>query len=80
VVVGTIGAGVPEEVLAAAGADVVPVVGRPGDPTELADRYAEPMVGERARSQLQRILDGTYAHVELLVCSREDAPLRLGPR
>lgn len=76
--VGTIGAGVPEEVLLAAGADVVPIVGRPGDPTELADRYVEPMVGERARSQLQRVLDGTYADVGLIVFSRDaDAPLRL---
>ena len=64
-VVATIGAGVPEEVLAAAGADVVPVLGKPGDPTDLADGYVEPMVGERARSQLQRVLDGTYAHVSI---------------
>ena len=64
--VATIGAGVPEEVLVAAGADVVPVTGTPGEPTELADRYIEPMVGERARSQLQRVLDGTYERVELL--------------
>jgi len=78
VVVGTIGVGVPEEVLAAAGADVVPILGRPGDATELADRYVEPMVGARARSQLQRVLDGTYEQVDLIVCSREeDAPLRL---
>ena len=77
-VVATIGAGVPEEVLVAAAADVVPVVGRPGDRTDLADRYLEPMVGERARSQLQRVLDGTYRDAELIVCSREeDAPLRL---
>ena len=77
-VVGTIGAGVPEEVLLAAGAEVVPIVGRPGDGTELADLYVEPMVGERARSQLQRVLDGTYEHVDLIVFSREeDAPLRL---
>ncbi len=77
-VVGTIGAGVPEEVLVAAGARVVPIVGKPGDGTELADRYVEPMVGERARSQLQRVLDGTYAHIDLLAFSREeDAPLRL---
>jgi len=78
VVVGTIGVGVPEEVLAAAGADVVPILGSPGDGTELADRYVEPMVGARARSQLQRVLDGTYEQVDLIVCSREeDAPLRL---
>ena len=77
-VVGTIGVGVPEEVLAAAGADVVPILGSPGDATELADRYVEPMVGARARSQLQRVLDGTYEHVDLIVFSREeDAPLRL---
>lgn len=76
--VGTIGAGVPEEVLVAAGVDVVRIVGRPGDPTDVADRYVEPMVGERARSQLQRVLDGTYADVELIVFSREaEAPLRL---
>jgi hypothetical protein len=78
VVVGTIGAGVPEEVLEAAGVEVVPVVGRAGDPTELADLYVETMIGERARSQLQRVLDGTYEQVELLLFSREeDAPLRL---
>jgi hypothetical protein len=78
VVVGTVGAGVPEEVLVAAGVDVVRVVGSPGDATELADRYVEPLVGERARSQLQRVLDGTYADVELLLFSREEeAPLRL---
>ena len=77
-VVGTIGAGVPEEVLVAAGVDIVRISGAPGAPTDVADRYLEPMVGERARSQLQRVLDGTYRAVELLVCSREeDAPLRL---
>jgi len=78
VLVGTIGAGVPEAVLVAAGVDVVRIVGRPGDPTDVADRYVEPMVGERARSQPQRVLDGTYADVELIVFSREaEAPLRL---
>ena len=57
-VAGTIGCGVPEEVLEAAGVDVVRVEGEPGGPTGLADRYVEPMVGARARSQLQRVLDG----------------------
>jgi len=76
--VGTIGAGVPEEVLVAAGAEVVPIVGEPGGPTGEADRYVEPMVGERARSQLQRVLDGRYDGLDLVLFSREeDAPLRL---
>jgi hypothetical protein len=78
VVVGTVGTAVPEEVLVAAGAEVVPVAGEPGGATDLADRYIEPMVGQRARSQLQRLLDGTYAGLDLLLCSREEeAPLRL---
>lgn len=77
-VVATIGVGVPEEVLVAAGVDVVPVTGIPGEPTALADRYIEPMVGERARSQLQRVLEGTYGGAEMLLFSREDeASLRL---
>ena len=59
-VVGTIGEGVPVEILAAAGVAVVPVVGQPGAPTTLADGFIEPMVGGRVRSQLQRLLDGTY--------------------
>jgi hypothetical protein len=78
VIVGTVGAAVPEEVLAAAAADVIAVTGAPGAPTTLADRYVEPLVGERARSQLQRVLDGTYAELDLLVFSREeDAAIRL---
>ncbi len=77
-VVGTIGDAVPVEILAAAGVDVVTIVGEPGVPTPLADRFIEPMVGERARSQLQRLLDGTYSGLDLLLFSREhDAPLRL---
>jgi hypothetical protein len=76
--VGTIGTGVPEEVLLASGADVVAIEGVPGGPTDLADRHVEPMVGERARAQLQAVLDGSHAGVELLLCSREEeAPLRL---
>ena len=71
-VVGTVGTAVPEEVLVAAGAEVVPVTGEPGGATDLADRYVEPMVGKRARSQLQRLLDGTYAGLDLLLCSREE--------
>jgi hypothetical protein len=78
VIVGTVGAGVPEEVLVAAAVDVVPIEGQPGESTDLADRYVEPLVGERARSQLTRLLDGTYVGLDLLVCSREEeAPLRL---
>ena len=77
-VVGTIGGAVPVEVLAAADVDVVPIVGEAGAPTPLADRFIEPMVGERARSQLQRLLDGTYSGLDLLLFSREhDAALRL---
>ena len=77
-VVGTVGSAVPEEVLAAAGVEVVPIEGAPGASTELADSVIEPMVGERARSQLQRLLDGTYREVELLLFSREqEASLRL---
>jgi hypothetical protein len=78
VVVGTVGEGVPEEVLVAAGVEVVAVAGAPGEPTELAERFVEPMVGERARSQLQRLLDGSYGRLDLLLFSREeDALLRL---
>jgi hypothetical protein len=78
--VATIGAAVPEEVLVAARAEVVPVTGIPGEPTDLADRYIEPMVGERARSQLQRVLDGSYGGADLLLFSREaEASLRLEP-
>jgi hypothetical protein len=77
-VVGTVGASVPEEVPAAAGVEVVVVTGTPGATTTLADDYVEPLVGERARSQLQRVLDGTYSEVDLLLFSREEeAPLRL---
>jgi hypothetical protein len=78
VVVGVLGNGVPEEVLVAAGAETIAIEGSPGGATDLADRYVEPMVGPRARSQLQRLLDGTYAGLDLIVCSREtEAPLRL---
>jgi len=76
--VATIGAAVPEEVLVAARAEIVPVTGIPGEPTDLGDRYIEPMVGERARSQLQRVLDGSYGGADLLLFSRDaEAPLRL---
>ena len=76
--VATIGAAVPEEVLVAARAEIVPVTGIPGEPTDLGDRYIEPMVGERARSQLQRVLDGSYGGADLLLFSREaEASLRL---
>lgn len=76
-VVGTVGGGLPAEVLVAAGVDAVPVTGEPGAPTALADRYIEPMVGERTRSQLQRLLDGTYDLELLLVSREEEAQLRL---
>jgi hypothetical protein len=73
-----LGSAVPEEVLVAAGAETIRIEGAPGAPTDLADRWVEPMVGPRARSQLQRLLDGTYAGLDLIVCSRETEPtLRL---
>lgn len=76
--IGTLGDGVPEEILRAAGADVVEIEGEPGGPTDIADEFVEPMVGERARSQLQRLLDGTYDGLDCIIVSREaDAPLRL---
>ena len=53
-VVGTIGGGVPAEVLVAAGVDVVPVIGEPGGSDGARGSVIEPMVGERTRSQLQR--------------------------
>jgi 2-hydroxyglutaryl-CoA dehydratase, D-component len=78
VIVGTIGEAVPVEILTAADAEVLPIVGVPGEPTPLADRFVEPMVGARARSQLQRVLDGSYGRPDLIVLSREhDALLRL---
>jgi hypothetical protein len=78
VVVGTVGGAVPVEVLAAARAEVVPIVGVPGAATPLADRFVERMIGERARSQLQRLLDGTYPGLDLLLLSSEgDALVRL---
>lgn len=77
-IVGVLGGGVPEEALVAAGVEEVAIDGEPGGPTDLADAYVEPMVGARARSQLQRLLDGTYAGLDLIVCSREtEPPLRL---
>jgi hypothetical protein len=78
VVVGTVGDAVPVEILAAAEVEVVPILGVPGEPTPVADGYVEPLVGERARSQLQRLLDGTYTGLDLVLLSREqDAGLRL---
>jgi hypothetical protein len=67
VVVGTIGDAVPVEILAAAEVDVVPILGEPSAPTPLADRFIEPMVGARSRSQLQRVLDATYGELDLLL-------------
>lgn len=76
--IGTLGEGVPEEILVAAGAHIVEVQGEPGGPTDIADEFVEPMVGARARSQLQRLLDGTYDDLDCVIVSREaDAPLRL---
>lgn len=77
-VVGTVGSAVPEEIIVAAGADVVEIRGVAGMPTDTADRYVEPMVGARARSQLERLLDGGCGGLDLLLFSREEeAPLRL---
>ena len=77
-VIGTIGLDIPDELLVAAKAQSVRIEGEPGGPTDLADRYVEQLLDSRTRSQLQRILDGTYSTVDLLLlCHDSDRSVRL---
>jgi benzoyl-CoA reductase/2-hydroxyglutaryl-CoA dehydratase subunit BcrC/BadD/HgdB len=60
-VVGDVGAAVPLEVFDAAGLRVLRICGDPDAATPLADTVAEAAIDGMARSQLERLLDGTYA-------------------
>jgi len=77
-VVGHVGADVPCELILAAGAVPVRVTGDPGSGTEAADRYLEGAVDGQARSQLERLLDGTYEALDLLLVGTDgEASTRL---
>lgn len=77
-VVGYVGADVPVELIAAAGALPERLHGLPGTDTSLGDKYLGRGLDQSARSMLTRLLDGSYAHLDAVVLSRDcEASLRL---
>ncbi|MBI2756560.1 MAG: 2-hydroxyacyl-CoA dehydratase [Chloroflexi bacterium] len=70
-VIGYLGADIPEELILAAGARPVRVSGRPMPSMPLADRYIGGEVDAVTRSQLERILDGTYGFLDFLVIAHD---------
>lgn len=76
--VGIVGGDVPEEPLRAAGLHPFRLVGAPGAPTPIADRFVERAVDPVARSIFERLLDGTYGWLtRLVLCHDSDATVRL---
>lgn len=75
--VGYLGSDTPIELIEAAGMLPVRVCGDPQGPTDLAERYlgsaGEPMM----RSQLNRLLDGSYSFLDYLVVARDNEGLVL---
>lgn len=68
-VAGCLGHDVPEEILIAAGYLPVQICGEPGKETPNADKYLELAFDKGARSQFERIVNGTYEFLDHLVIS-----------
>ncbi|MFC4117787.1 2-hydroxyacyl-CoA dehydratase family protein [Nonomuraea zeae] len=77
-VVGYVGADVPVELLTAAGFHALRLVGDPGEPATLGDRYLGRGVDPAARSILTRLLTGTFGDLDRVVIGHDcEASLRL---
>ena len=77
-VIGCLGNDVPEEIFTAAGYIPVSVFGKSGIETPIADRYLELAFEPGAKSQFERIADGTYQYLDRLVISNSsDVLVRL---
>ncbi len=70
-IVGYVGTDTPLELIEAAGMLPVRVCGDPRGGTDLAERYLGTAGDPIMRSQLNRLLDGTYAFVDFLVIARD---------
>lgn len=76
--IGCMGSDVPEELLIAAGFLPVRISGDPQGKNQQADLYLEMAFDPVARSQFDRLLDGTYANLDHLVISNStDVLVRL---
>lgn len=73
--VGCLGSDVPEEILMAAGYTPVRVFGVPGEPTPAADEFLESAFDPTIRSQLERLLSGSYAGLDRLAVSNSSDSL-----
>ena len=70
-VVGTIGTGIPLEIVIAAGALPVAITPGPHRPTPHADEYIEPTSGWSDRDLLEAALTGELAEFDLIVLTQE---------
>ena len=70
-VAGYLGTDVPRELIIAAGLLPIRVTGHPAADTQLADRYVGPGLDPATRSQLNRLLEGTYDFVDYLVIGHD---------
>lgn len=76
--VGYVGSDVPVELFDAVGVRAVRVCGDPTATTPMADSVAEAAIDGMARSQLERLLDGTYSGLAAVVISHDaEASARL---
>lgn len=73
-VIGTVGSAVPREIILAAGALPVRISGHPDHPLDLGERYLGPAADAMTKSQLSRLLDGTYGMVDRVVIAQDGEP------